>query len=100
MPQRTLCVEKRIICDSKNPGIELFRTLKGVARKISLYKSFLSNIIGLLAVAAAQGQQKPPQRLLYGFNLRYELLFSHRSSVFFLGQLFACDKVNYEKADA
>lgn len=92
-------IYKRVVTDFENPGVELFKIGKRIARKIGFDVGFLRNIIGERGIAATQSHQKASERFLRGIYMGYKLLAGHipGESVF---DLFAGHEVNHQVAQS
>lgn len=82
--QRRRMVEKRVVGDLEEPGLELAAVGLAVDCQVGLDQGFLRNVVSISEIATAQGQQEASEGILLGFYLCYELISVHRYCWFFL----------------
>ena len=104
-----LVVEESVVGYLEEPRAELSFILIARQRKVSLDQGILCKIVGIVFVAAAQGEQETSQGLLLSLHMRYEDFAGHRLrllshtlllSLYLLGEHLLANEIIHKKCDA
>ena len=77
--QASFVTEERVVGNLEEPRTELSSIAKTRTGKVGLHQSVLRQVVRLVPVAAAEGEQEAPECLLLALHAGYELFSVHDS---------------------
>ena len=79
--QAALMVEEGVVGNALEPRTQLLVIANLVPCQVGLDEGLLRDIVRIVAITDAEGQQEPSQRFLFGRDKCYELLAIHFCSM-------------------